>query len=233
MLDHHAYYIEDSLSRAGEHEQSVREREGFLPHDPRFLVRQHEVLSIDEARALQAEAALKAGEGTTLFFIVASSIAHEAQQALLKLFEEPQSGLVFMLLVPHGALQPTLRSRFLEYPHKLVLETPLAKEASQFLSSPYKVRSEWVAAFLKQYEDDDARAHARDFMNALEVLLYPQLAKNREVRGGLQDIAHFRGYLSDRAPSLKMILEHLAATLPKLFAEAQEKSVRSGPLGQV
>ena len=46
----------------------------------------------------------------------------EAQQALLKLFEEPQAGVIFVFLLPHGSLLPTLRSRMLEYPEKLAPE---------------------------------------------------------------------------------------------------------------
>ena len=146
---------------------------------------------------------------------------------------------MFVLLVPHGALLPTLRSRFLEYPHKLESASPLQKEAQEFLAAGYKVRSEWLAKFLKtgKEDDDSTRQQARDFINALEAVLYPHLGSiptekweaKRDVREGLQDIAHFRQYLSDRSPSLKMIFEHLAATLP-LIAKTPEKSVRSGPL---
>ena len=236
-LSHHAYYIEDSLARAGEYEEAIRMREGFAAHDAQFVARACDVFGIDEARALQGTAGLKAEKGTTLFFIATSAIPPEAQQALLKLFEEPQVGLVFVLLVPHGTLLPTLRSRFLEYPHTLDLalhkESPLQKEAHVFLAASYKTRSEWLAQFLKparrdegtgKEEDETVRQKARDFMNALEAALYPHLEnipiekfeQKRAVREGLADIAHFRQYLSDRSPSLKMIFEHLAATLPKI-----------------
>ncbi len=55
----------------------------------------------------------------------------------------------------------------------------------------------------------------RDFLNALEAVLAPTLVTSAEVRTSLEDIAKFRSYVGDRAPSLKMILEHFAATLPQ------------------
>jgi hypothetical protein len=225
-LDHHAYYIEDSLAKAGEYETAIRAREGFAKNSPQFIIQSCEVFGIDEARALQNTTSLKVGEGVTIFFIATSAIPHEAQQALLKLFEEPQEGLVFVLLVPHGTLLPTLRSRFLEYPYKLDSESSaIEKEAHVFLASPYKTRSEWLTKFLKG-EEENTRTAARDFINALEAALYPQFERipiekwelKRDIREGLQDIAHFRQYLSDRSPSLKMIFEHLAATLPTIKA---------------
>ena len=242
MLDHHAYYIEDSVTNAGAYAEALRAREGFEKNSAQYIVRAYDVFGIDEARALGAASSIKVGEGMTLFFISASSIPGEAQQALLKLFEEPQAGLVFVLLVPHGTLLPTLRSRFLEYPHKadVAENAPLQKEAKAFLADSYKARSEWLATFLKparrddgagKDEDDDLRAQARDFINALEAELYPRLGSistekweaKRDVREGLADIAHFRQYLSDRSPSLKMIFEHLAATLP-VIAKIPEKN---------
>jgi hypothetical protein len=53
-------------------------------------------------------------------------------------------------------------------------------------------------------------------LNALESRLAPKLAESADVRKSLEDIAQFRNYVQDRAPSLKMILEHFAATLPKI-----------------
>ena len=55
----------------------------------------------------------------------------------------------------------------------------------------------------------------RDFTNALEAQCVAQKAMQKpEGRQALQDIAMVRGYLADRSPSLKMLLEHLALALP-------------------
>ena len=146
----------------------------------------------------------------------AGSITSEAQQALLKLFEEPQEGVVFVLLVPHGALLATLKSRMLAYPHTLAPteDNPLRGEARKFLKMSGKERSDFLAKVLKD-DEEGLKERVRDFVNALEAELAPQVTK-APVRQGLEDLTVVRGYLGDRSASLKMLLEHLALALPTL-----------------
>ena len=249
MLTHHAYYIEGSLQQFAAYVDQVRAAAGLGAHDPNFVAQQYDTFGIDDARALQQLAQLKTTNGAALFFLAISSMTSEAQQALLKLFEEPQAGVVFVLLVPHGTLLPTLKSRCLAFSpndeiiHDAAVATPThAKsatvasknldvntvQAKQFLAAPYKERSEMIVKMLKPTktkaeadtenaggDEDSAKEQARELLNALEVLLHKDIAK-KEIRDALADIAHFRTYLADRSPSLKMILEHFAVTLPKL-----------------
>jgi len=210
-LSHHAYYIEDALANAAAYVQLLRDSEQIDAHDPACVVQHFDTFGIDEARALVGLSSLRNTEARTFYFISTASITSEAQQALLKLFEEPQVGTVFILMIPHGTLLPTLRSRLLAYPGRI---TPGASTgaAKEFLLWPYIKRSEWIATLLK--EEDDARERVRAFLGELEAELYTRVHENRDVRESLAEIAHFRQYLSDKAPSLKMILEHFAATLP-------------------
>lgn len=214
---HHAYLYEGAAGLLPALEASARALFGFENRgtgSADVYVRTWEKFGIDESRELAALASLRFSAGGALFVLGVSSITHEAQQALLKLFEEPQAGAVFVLLMPHGTLVSTLRSRFLEYPE--VLSAPRTSGAKEFLSLSYAKRSEWVVGFLK--DEEQVRERVRTFLQALEAELYTRLhtPQNKEIRSGLEDIAHFRSYLSDRAPSLKMLLEHLAATLPTI-----------------
>ncbi|MCX6820194.1 MAG: hypothetical protein NT019_02875 [Candidatus Adlerbacteria bacterium] len=217
-MTHHAYLYEGPVSLLPQLAESACAQFNFQrENNPDVYVREWEKFGIDEARELTQQAALKAADGRALFVLGLSSITSEAQHALLKLFEEPVQGTIFVLLVPHGALLSTLRSRFLEYPEKLEQKAG-SGEAKEFLSWPYKKRSDWVTVFVKN-DEENTRELARSFLNELEAVLYKKLGAaelvlKKEIREGLQDIAHFRDYLSDRAPSLKMILEHFAATLP-------------------
>ena len=123
-MQHHAYYIEGRMSLFGAYKKRL------YP----FWAKEFERFGIDEARALIQLASLK-NVGKTIFFIAAASITHEAQQALLKLFEEPQQGTTFVFLVSHGALIATLRSRMLPYPPLESIEMPLTGQAEKFLKA--------------------------------------------------------------------------------------------------
>ncbi len=216
MQAHHAYVYEGPAALLGALATDARTRFGFEgAGTAEVQVELWEKFGIDESRALVTQTSLRSATGRALFVLGIVSITSEAQQALLKLFEEPQVGVVFVVLVPHGSLLPTLRSRFLEYPGKIA-KSHADTAAAEFLSWPYAKRSAWVTAFVKK--EDGAREQVRAFVDDLEAVLYAehQRLPTAPVRAGLADVAHFRRYLADRAPSVKMILEHFAATLPTI-----------------
>jgi hypothetical protein len=81
----------------------------------------------------------------------------------------------------------------------------------------YKTRSETITKLLK--DEDGLRERVREFLNALEQILYASLAKakdKKEIAVALEDIAKVRSYANDRSPSMKMLLEHLALALPQI-----------------
>jgi hypothetical protein len=217
-MKHHAYFLEGPQSAFDAYKEELKP----------FWAKQFERFGVEEARALIQLTTLK-NFGEATFFIAAASVTSEAQQALLKLFEEPGEGTTFVMLVPHGTLLPTLRSRMLPYsagrrqragqnglvePTTTATRGPFGRHAAEaFLKSAPKARSGEVAKLLK--DDEGARERVREFLGGLEAALHPHLAK-KEVREGLEDIARVRSYLADRSPSLKMLLEHLAVSLPRL-----------------
>ncbi len=222
MLEHHAYVLEGDTTLAESLAQGARRALGLPDDSPDVFVLSREKFGIDDSRELRGRAALRATSGRALFVVAASSITSEAQQALLKLFEEPQRGAVFVLIVPHGVLLPTLRSRCLPYPAELSAalagEGDARERAHAFLAAAYKERTALIAALVKD-DGEDVRARSRAFLNALELELHRRFSKangagKHSLAEGLSEIAALRSYLSDRSPSLKMIFEHLAASLP-------------------
>lgn len=215
-MRHHAYYIEGSPALFEEYKKSI----------PHFVAQKYERFGVDEARELSRMASLKNVSGEAVFLLAAGALTSEAEQALLKLFEEPQRGTVFVVLAPHGALGATLKSRMMEYeggkqspaqhdtevgPSLNKGPTSVSQEANKFLKMSGKERSDFIAKLLK--DEEGAKERVRDFVNALEA----ELAKNiKENAQSLADITMVRDYLGDRAPSLKMLLEHLAVALPVL-----------------
>ncbi len=214
---HHAYLFFGSLSHMPALAETARGLFGFeKSNDPDVHIEQFEKFGIDEARELQSTAALKNVSGKALFVVGASSITSEAQQALLKLFEEPQAGSFFVLLAPHGSVIPTLRSRLMAFPAE-VKGGASVTDAKTFLLSPQKARSDMITKMLK--DDEAVRERVRDFLRGLEEELHKGLKKTKGDKAfleGLQDIAKVRSYVGDRAPALKMLLEHLAVALPIL-----------------
>ncbi|MEK7068520.1 MAG: hypothetical protein AAB964_01760 [Patescibacteria group bacterium] len=205
-MTHHAYVYEGSLQEFG----------ALKEHLHPFVAQTHDRFSIDDARELIARCALKTiGEAT--FLIALSSITTEAQQALLKLLEEPQRGITFVFLVPHGALLPTVRSRMAPFVWQRPATGPLGssprdrQQVSAFLKASPHTRSDMVAALLK--DEEGAKERVRDFVYALEAELAKKI-KDPAARAALHDIARVRDYLRDRSPSLKMLLEHLAMSVP-------------------
>lgn len=198
-MTHHAYYIEGSASAY----------DAYKDHLKPLHSRVFDKFGIDEARELTALASLK-NYTDTIILVGIASITSEAQQALLKLFEEPQAGTVFVVLLPHGVLLPTLRSRMLPYPDTIEAGQG-STDAKKFLKLAGKDRSDVITKLLKQ--DDGQKERVRDFVRELELELYKKI-KDPKAREGLEDIARVRDYLRDRSPSLKMLLEHLAIALP-------------------
>jgi len=187
----------------------------YKEHLRPLYAREYEKFGIEESRGLIDLAGLK-NYKASVFLLAISSITSEAQQALLKLLEEPQEGTTFVLIVPHGVLLPTIKSRMLEYPDKIAAEPHLTGQARKFLQVSGKERSDFITKLLK--DDEGVKERARDFVNALEAEVYKksQARSDLALRQGLEDIAKVRDYLRDRSPSLKMLLEHLAVALPML-----------------
>ncbi|HVZ75902.1 MAG TPA: hypothetical protein VG934_01365 [Candidatus Paceibacterota bacterium] len=227
---HHAYIYEGALSGFGALADDARARFSFAdPADPDVELVEIEKFGIEEARDLAVSAQLSGLSGRRLFIIGVSSMTTEAQQALLKLFEEPRAGTMFVLLTPPGVVIATLRSRFLPYPEirkgnasQKVLGSPSGSAqpdhfAQHFLSGSQKARTDEITKLLK--DDEGVKERVREFLNGLEVKLHAALITSKgdaKIREGLEDIVKVRSYTNDRAPAMKMLLEHLALSLPTL-----------------
>ena len=211
---HHAYLVEGSRADFESLKTSVQP----------FVATWYERFGIDDARELVAQASLKR-EGESTYLIGASTLATEAQQALLKLFEEPRPGLQFMLVVPHGSVLETLRSRMMTWeeshqpagqkssgrPSSSDTTRLFAQQAADFLKASGKERSDIIAAILK--DDEGVKERVRELLDGLESELHKKIA-DPAARAALRDIAIVRDYVRDRSPSLKMLLEHLALSVP-------------------
>ena len=214
----HAYGIEGDVVLNTQKLRSLLETErGIVTTgnpDVHFL--SFERMGVLQVRTLIENALLKSFSNTHTFFIISTTfVTREAQNALLKLFEDPTPGAHFFLLIPaFENLLPTLRSRLF-----LIRESSFLKpdsESAQFLASSLHERLTMVSGYINE-KDKNGTMH---FLNNLETCLHKVLIEdkmqNTNIVQALHDIEIVRGYINDRAPSLKMLLEYVALSLPQL-----------------
>ena len=223
-MRHHAFVVEAGAEEgiAIAQEWAARELGMQTRGNPDIVALRHGLLSVEDARRVTELAASAPFAGESKVLIVSASRAyHEAQNALLKLFEEPPEGTYLFLILPNaGGLLPTLRSRV----H--VLGAPAASpatrqaEAAAFMKAGKEARSALIKR-LASGKDEETRRANRDetlrIVNGMEAAAYAALKESSgaSVTAFLSDIATVRGYLYDRSAPVRMILEHLSLVMPK------------------
>lgn len=214
---HHAYLVE------GERAVLLPEILDYLvaeklteKNSPDLHVLEFDSFGIDDAHALRSEQQMRGSEGNKKFFIVAfNTMTSEAQNALLKTLEEPTEDTHFILLTRNKEiLIATVRSRVQLIHEKGKLKG--SKVGEEFISADIPERLLRIEKFTKVKADEKSEAKdlARDFLTHLETALHARLLTDTHYTTALSDVITAKRYLSDRAPSLKILLEHLALTIP-------------------
>jgi hypothetical protein len=166
-----------------------------------------ERFTIDDARQLKTYA-----EGAPfsaphrVFVLVVRSIAPEAQQALLKLFEEPPRSARFFVIVPRTAqILPTLRSRLFSAEDGAAPAGP-TEAFDAFHAAGYAERLEMIADRVKEKDTSFIEEIVRGCESYASAVHAPGL---------LHAVMLCREYLPYRGASAKMLLESLALELPQ------------------
>jgi hypothetical protein len=207
-LAHHAYClvevkIEKLLSL-------LKKEHNIEPRgNPDFFHEKYETFGIDESRHIKELHSTKAfSAGKRIFILEIKSITHEAQNSLLKIFEEPHEHTHFFILIPNAStLLPTLRSRLLIFEGEKS-EHPGLADARNFLKLSVKDKITFVDDLAKQISDEElSKSDAVQFLVALELLLAENPEKNKRA---LKAVLKARDYMNDRSPSIKQLLEFVA-----------------------
>jgi len=217
-LSHHAYVIvagssdnvDGSTISAHAKLLKILEKTHKIPvhGNPDLFDRTYETFTIDDARELKAAHEMKSVTvGAKKIFIMSmNGITIEAQNALLKLLEEPSDNAHFFLIIPSShLLLPTIKSRVSILHH--AKSTPSKNfDAADFLKLPIQKRLDQIKKLTEEIsKDKKTNQDAIDFVNAIEDTIY-----RSGVKKGLREIQTARIYLNDRAPSIKMLLEYVA-----------------------
>ncbi len=163
-------------------------------------------LGIDEVRQITTASSSKSlSESDYVFVIVTANITLEAQNALLKIFEEPPKGTIFYLIIPaETLLLPTLRSRF------ILADSAVTKldnvTATDFMQLGYSERLELIADKIKKKD--------AGWMETLVVGL-GQIDKEQNFEANFKhSLLLCESYFRIRGAGKKMLLEELALSLP-------------------
>lgn len=167
-------------------------------------------LTVDIARQLKMKAATRPRAGDARHLVITcTSATSEAQNALLKLFEDPPQTARFYLSVPRASLLlPTLRSRL--HTAYTAPAAAVSPHACEFLAASYAERLARIAQMQRAKDTHAMRELIEHVTYALsqegDALTDPMVL--REVVR-VADAANLRG------ASLKMLLEHLALAIPE------------------
>lgn len=243
-MAHHAYVV------AGEAEGGIQRARAFAANElglmgetnPDVIVRRYGLFSVENARELADIARLSSTTGGAQAIIVsATRFFHEAQNALLKLFEEPPQGTYLFLVLPsEGMLLPTMRSRVMSLPEagvptksatkkvKVGKEDVSADPAQEFRAATGVTREKIIAKLLeraKSDKDDEkqaARASALMLAEGIARVAHGKWlgaktgsAEEKSLRAYLSDLDSFIPILHERSAPLKLIFEHLLLTAPR------------------
>ena len=217
---HHAYCIVgNNESILIDVQQFLRKELGFIVEgNPDFWYGEYDVLDTEDGRTIKNLHGNKPTTGDKKIFVVnANFITEKAQNAMLKLFEEPRGDTHFFLVLPSlNNIIPTFRSRL------FIIDTSGTNDSlinpAEFLHMPVGERIKAVKGICDSITDEEkSKIEVTRFINALET----ELVKNTDFVQAKKDelnifeeIERVRQYAGEQSPSLKMLLEHLALIIP-------------------
>ncbi len=232
-MAHHAY------AYAGQEEEGIANARGFAarelgldPMGPDVTVFPFGLFSVDDARRVGEFAAQAPLAGDQKCIVISTGrLFHEAQNALLKLFEEPPVGTTMILIVPaFGILLPTLRSRLMTLPGTEGEAVVPADMASEFRSLDSAGREKCVTKLLARTKSDketDKQAARREALELIEGLIRAAYAarekakpvEKAELDRFLYELDRFVPLMHERSAPLKLIFEHILLVLPRMLSK--------------
>ena len=214
---HHAYFlvgdtdaIFDKLVDFFENKVGVK-----ISGNPDFWSGKFNTLTIENARQIAEAQDRKSFASNQLghrmsklqekkFFIIqADFITEEAQNSLLKVFEEPTVGTHFFIISPQDILLPTLRSRM-----QVISHSQMSKMPFDILNMSMKERLEKVKEIVDGISNEEkTKQDAIIFLNQVEKELHDK--GTEKFKNSLEICESARTYLYDRGAPIKIILENV------------------------
>ncbi len=223
---HHAYLVE------GLREKVLPDIFEFLKEigiktsgNPDFCHISVDTFKIEDARNLKSSEHEKGVfGGKKIFLISANNFLLDAQNTLLKVFEEPMEDTHFFIVVPDkNIFLKTLISRFYFISAKKYEED--RGKAERFLKLSLKARIDFIRDLIIEKDDEDeeesipensVRFKALQFLNSLEFVLFRKVLDQKIKTDCFNQIFKTRKFLSQPGSSVKSLMESVALTAPVL-----------------
>ena len=220
---HHAYLIEGNREDILLEVLEFIEILGVKTNSPDFCHISMDNFKIDDAFALKKMSGeMSTMDGKKVFIVSANQFSPDAQNTMLKMFEEPILNTHFFIIVPDvDALFKTLVSRFYIIKNEGNKEEEI-KLAEKFITMPMQLRINYIKEFLVEPEDeikeDSIRSKALKFLNMLELALHNKvLEKNftSNTTFAFEQIFQARKFIRQPGSASKTLLESVALSIPE------------------
>lgn len=208
---HHAYIVTGPTHEGGDAVLELLAQRGVeVKANPDLIRLTYTDLLVDDARAISTYALLTS-LGDSKYFIISFSKANDAaQNALLKVVEEaPGNSVFFFCTESIGGILATLRSRSVHVTAGDGTE-PDQSLAKEFLSLSYADRLSKIEKIVAASQKAQDRTPIRNFISELTVHAHAGKIGQKALR----ELVEAGRYLNLNGSSPKVVLSHLAVTLP-------------------
>jgi DNA polymerase III subunit delta' len=219
---HHAYIVEGEIDNI--HPQLCqfceKELQIKIRGNPNFIFETRDKFIISDAKKLQELQLNKKAEKEKQIFIISFNfITREAQNALLKVLEEPTTGTHIFFITPSvNVFLPTVLSR-VEIISDQLLVISYQEEVEKFLESNISERLKRIEKLVKDIREEKiSKNDAIQFTKNLTQILHQTLNTSNEVSGEkrretyrkIEELEKVINFLYDQGSSVKILLEHVA-----------------------
>ncbi len=213
-FSHHAYFVLGDYGFVENLISFFQENSLVDTKSLDFMNLKFETFLIDDARSLREWLGTMPISSTKKIAILyGDKITEEAQNALLKSFEEVKSGTqVFLVMKSSSRLLPTLMSRMFFVDSGIEDET--IKEGQKFLNMSIAKRLDFVAKKIKESKEKDTKEEILDMLSGIEKAL--SKSDKKEDKENAFFVLKMKDSILDTGAPMKTILESIAITLPEI-----------------
>ncbi len=209
---HHAYICRGSQVAW---KQELRDFFDTKMSDMVWIDYQYEKLGVDEVRELRE--ILSEKTAGRCIIIDAERFTSDAQNAFLKLLEEPAENThIFVLIPPQVFILETVQSRTIELSQTTTVQNPISP-IKDFLFNSVAGRLDSIETLTKSREESLQSYEVHQFLDQLESGLYTVFSKKQNLQYAeyFAAIRDARSWAMQTGFPMKNIVEYLAMVLPE------------------